>query len=69
MISYGYNIVDSFIISLNLNCIMQLKHFYHIATKDSCRKNVILLLVIYLTANVDALNDFAAAGEMCYQRW
>ena len=38
MTSYGYNIVDSGIISFNLNCIMQLKQFYNIATKVSSRK-------------------------------
>ena len=38
MISYGYILVDSYIISLNLNCIMQLKQFYNIATKVSSRK-------------------------------
>ena len=30
--------VDSCIISLHLNCILQLKQFYNIATKVSCRK-------------------------------
>ena len=38
MTSFGYIIVDSCIISLNLNCILQLKQFYNIATKVSCRK-------------------------------
>ena len=38
MTSFGYIIVDSCIISLNLNCILQLKQFYDIATKVSCRK-------------------------------
>ena len=38
MTSYGYNIVDSCIISFNLNCIMQLKQFYNIATKVSSSK-------------------------------
>ena len=38
--SYGYTymIVNSCIISFNLNCIMQLKQFYNIATKVSSRK-------------------------------
>ena len=31
--------MDSCIISLNLNCILQLKQFYNIATKVSCRKS------------------------------
>ena len=30
--------MDSCIISLNLNCILQLKQFYNIASKGSCRK-------------------------------
>ena len=38
MTSYGYIIVDSCIISLNLNFIMQLKQFHYIATKVSSRK-------------------------------
>ena len=38
MTSFGYIIVNSCIISLNLNCILQLKQFYNIATKVSCRK-------------------------------
>ena len=38
MTSFGYIIVVSCIISLNLNCILQLKQFYNIATKFSCRK-------------------------------
>ena len=38
MSSYGYNIVDLCIIAFNLNCIMQLKPFYNIATKVSSRK-------------------------------
>ena len=36
--SYDYIIVDSCIISFNLNCIIQLKQFYNIATKVSSRK-------------------------------
>ena len=47
--SYGYVIVDWCIISFNLNCIVQLKQFYNIATNVSCRKKVLLLLVISLT--------------------
>ena len=39
MTSFGYIIVDSCIISLNLNCILQLKQFYDIATKVNCRKS------------------------------
>ena len=35
--SEGYIIVDSYIISFNLNCIMQLKQFYNIATKVSTK--------------------------------
>ena len=38
MTSYGYIIVDSGIISFNLNFIIQLKQFYNIATKVSSRK-------------------------------
>ena len=38
MTSYGYIIVGLCIISFNLNCIMQLKQFYNIATKVSSRK-------------------------------
>ena len=38
MITYGYIIVDSCMISFNLNFIMQLKQFYDIANKVSCRK-------------------------------
>ena len=38
MTSHVYNIVDSCMISFNLNCIMQLKQFYNIGTKVSCRK-------------------------------
>ena len=38
MTSLGYIMVDSCIISFNLNCIMQLKQFYNIATKVSSRK-------------------------------
>ena len=38
MTSFGYIIVDSCIISLNLNCVLELKQFYNIATKVSCRK-------------------------------
>ena len=38
MTYYGYIIVDLCIISFNLNCIMQLKQFYTIATKVSSRK-------------------------------
>ena len=37
--SYGYIIVGSCIIPFNLNCIMQLKQFYNIATKVSSRKS------------------------------
>ena len=36
--SSGYITVDSFRISFNLNCIIQLKQFYNIAAKDSSRK-------------------------------
>ena len=36
--SYGYIIVDLCLISIDLNCIMQLKQFYNIATKVSSRK-------------------------------
>ena len=36
--SFGYIIVNSGIISFNLNCIMHLKQFYNIATKVSSRK-------------------------------
>ena len=36
--SYGNIIMDSCIISFNLNCIMQLKQFYNIATKVNSRK-------------------------------
>ena len=39
MTFFGYIIVDACIISLNLNCILQLKQFYNIATKVSCRKS------------------------------
>ena len=35
---YGYIVVDSCIIPLNLNCIRQFKQFYNIATKVSSRK-------------------------------
>ena len=38
MTSYGDIIEDSCIITFNLNCIMQLKQFYNIATKVSSRK-------------------------------
>ena len=38
MTSYGYILVDLCIISFNLNCIMQLKQFYNIATKVGSRK-------------------------------
>ena len=38
MTCFGYIIVDSCISSFNLNCIMQLKQFYNIATKVSSRK-------------------------------
>ena len=38
MTFYDYIIVDSCIISFNLNCIMQFKQFYDIATKVSLRK-------------------------------
>ena len=36
--SYGYIIVDSCIMSFNLNCIMQLRQLYDLTTKVSCRK-------------------------------
>ena len=36
--SYGYILVDLCIISFNLNCVMQLKQFYNIATKVTNRK-------------------------------
>ena len=49
MTFYGYIIVDWCIISFNLNCIMQFKQFYNIASKVRSRKKVLLLLVIYLT--------------------
>ena len=49
MTSYGFIIVDSCIISFNLNFIIQGKQFYYIATKVSSRKKVLLHLVIYLT--------------------
>ena len=39
MTSYGYIAVDSCIILINLNYIMQLKQFYNIATKVSSRKS------------------------------
>ena len=39
MTSYGYIIVDSCMISFDLNFIMQLKQFYNIATKVSSRKS------------------------------
>ena len=39
MTSYGYIILDSCIISFNLNWIMHLTQLYDIATKVSCRKN------------------------------
>ena len=38
MASYGYIIVDLCLLSLHLNCIMQLKQFYNIATKVSSKK-------------------------------
>ena len=37
MTSFGYIILDSCIVLLDLNCILQLKQFYNIATKVSCR--------------------------------
>ena len=37
--SYGYVIVESFIISFSLNCIMQLKQFYNIAINVSSKKS------------------------------
>ena len=39
MTSYGYNIVDSCIISFDLNFIMELKQFYNIATKVSSKNS------------------------------
>ena len=39
MIFYGYIIVDSCIISSNLNYIMQFKKFFNTATKVSSRKS------------------------------
>ena len=51
--SYGYIImiiVDSCMISFHVDCIMQLKKSYHIAT-NSCSRKVLLLLVISLTVN------------------
>ena len=48
MTFYAYIIVDSCIISFNLNCIMQFKQFYNIATEVSGKK-VLILLVIYQT--------------------
>ena len=53
MTSYGYLfmiLVDSCIIWFHLDCIMQLKESYYIATNVSSR-NVLLLLVISLTVN------------------
>ena len=38
MTFYGYIVVDSCIIPFNLNCIMQFKQFFDIATKVSSRK-------------------------------
>ena len=72
MTSYDYIIVDSCIISFNLNCIMQSKQFYNIATKVSSRK-VLLLLVIYLTAEgipnsmmtSSIGNIFRVTGHLC----
>ena len=51
----------------HLNCSMQLKQFYNIATKVSSRKKVLLLLVIYLTEQFYVLmhpqsHDF----KICY---
>ena len=64
--SYGYIIVDLCIISFNLNCIMQLKQFYNIATKVSSRKKVLLLLVIYLTDNVSGCDNFIRCCEVSF---
>ena len=51
-------LLDSCIISFNLNCIMQLKQFYNIATKVSNRTKVLLLLVIYLTVHTFDIGVF-----------
>ena len=63
MTSYGYIIVDSCIISFNLNFIMQLKQFYYIATKVSSRKKCYyfwwstwLFIWMILCASVSGVN-------------
>ena len=65
VISYGYIIVKSCMLSFNLNCIMLLKQSYNIASKVSSRKKVLLLLVIYLTA--DGTFDVWWPESVCQQ--
>ena len=58
--------MDACIISFNLNCIMQSKQFYNIATKFSCRKKVLLLLVINLTGENSIHTEKAGDGKVYY---
>ena len=53
----------------NLNCIMQLKQFYKIATKVSSRKKVLLLLVIYLTAQLVCQRAFSLLEIRFLRPW
>ena len=64
MNSYGYIIVDLCIIWFDLNCIMQLKQFYNIATKVSSRKKVLLFLVIYPTDDTQMARNRSALGNV-----
>ena len=63
MTFYGYIVVDSCIILFNLNCVIQFKQFYKIATKVSSRKKVLLLLVIYLTVYSECSLELNAVGQ------
>ena len=53
----------------NLNCIMQLKQFYKIATKVRSRKKVLLLLVIYLTAQLVCQRAFSLLDIRFLRPW
>ena len=72
MTSFGYIIVDSCIISLNLNCIVQLKQLYDIATKVSSRKKCYYFWwstwLIKLAIRVSTPVFIQHIGDPCHHR-
>ena len=72
MTSFGYIIVDSCIISLNLDYILQLKQFYNKATKVSCRKKCYYFWwstwLLYVSEYSPTHDEVMAPGSLSHYR-